>query len=209
MTLRPPFPSAGACGASHVLRRRSACMPRPVDSGGPSHPRQRGCSWRAFGVREHPRRPQQAYLEAVPALQRLPRTRSGGARSPLRPPGCSVDASSLVFAVVSATPPPWTHDSRRAGGSPFPDRDFHPARDAKLFLARERSGISRARLVARRLHARVSQHLMALTDIQDGPEMLAMTQEDHSSHGRWSGSRFSAQRGLPQVRPEADHSVGE
>jgi len=30
---------AGANGASQVLRRVSSCMPRPEDSGGPSHPR--------------------------------------------------------------------------------------------------------------------------------------------------------------------------
>jgi hypothetical protein len=36
------------------------------------------------------------------------------------------------------TAPPWTQDSLRVGGYPLPDRDFHPARDAKLILARER-----------------------------------------------------------------------
>ena len=30
------------------------------------------------------------------------------------------------------TTPPWTQDSIRVGGYPLPDRDFHPARDAKL-----------------------------------------------------------------------------
>ena len=34
------------------------------------------------------------------------------------------------------TTPPWTQDSIRVGGYPLPDRDFHPARDAKLILAR-------------------------------------------------------------------------
>ncbi len=34
------------------------------------------------------------------------------------------------------TTPPWTQDSLRVGGYSLPDRDFHPARDAKLFLAR-------------------------------------------------------------------------
>jgi hypothetical protein len=66
--------------------------------------------------------------EAVPALQ--------GARSPLRPPGYAVDASSLVFVVCTTPTPPWTHDAIRVGGSPFPDKDFHLARDAKLVLAR-------------------------------------------------------------------------
>jgi hypothetical protein len=68
--------------------------------------------------------------EAVPALQ--------GARSPLRPPGYAVDASSLLFVVCTTTPPPWTPDALRVGGSPLPDKDFHLARDAKLLLARQR-----------------------------------------------------------------------
>ena len=66
-------------------------------------------------------------FEAVPALQ--------GTRLPLRPTGYSVYASSILFTVISTTPP-WTQDSIRVGGSPLPDRDFHPARDAKLILAR-------------------------------------------------------------------------
>ena len=113
-------------------------MPRPVDAGGPAPPRPSGCACMACGEREHPRRPQHASLEAVPALQSLPRTRYGGARSPLRPPGGSGDASPLVFAVGSATTPPWTHDAIRGGGAPFPDRVFHPAGDAQLVLARQR-----------------------------------------------------------------------
>jgi hypothetical protein len=99
--LEQRFPRAGAFGASQVLRRLSSCMPRSVDSGGPSHPRHIGCSCVAFGERYNPRRPQHASLEAVPALQSLPRTRSGGARSPLRPAGFSVDASPIVFAVFN------------------------------------------------------------------------------------------------------------
>jgi hypothetical protein len=51
------FSYPGASGASQVLRRLSSCMPRPEDSGGPSHPRLNGCSRIAFGVRENPRRP--------------------------------------------------------------------------------------------------------------------------------------------------------
>jgi hypothetical protein len=65
---------------------------------------------------------------AVPALQ--------GARSPLRPTGYSVYASPILFTVSSLTTPPWTQDAIRVGGYPLPDRDLHPARDAKLFLAR-------------------------------------------------------------------------
>jgi hypothetical protein len=67
-------------------------------------------------------------FEAVPALQ--------GARSPLRPTGYAVDASPILFAVSLLTTPPWTQDALRVGGEPFPDRDLHPARDAKLILAR-------------------------------------------------------------------------
>jgi len=67
-------------------------------------------------------------FEAGPALQ--------GARSPLRPPGYSVDASPLLFAAWTTTTPPWTQDSIRVGGEPLPDKDFHLARDAKLVLAR-------------------------------------------------------------------------
>jgi hypothetical protein len=67
-------------------------------------------------------------VEAVPALQ--------GARSPLRPPGYAVYASPILFTASSLTTPPWTQDSIRVGGYPLPDRDFHPARDAKLILAR-------------------------------------------------------------------------
>src|SRR5262249_31528397 len=50
----------------------------------------------------------------------------------------AVYASPILFAACTTATPPWTQDSLRVGGSPLPDRDFHPARDAKLFLARER-----------------------------------------------------------------------
>jgi hypothetical protein len=67
-------------------------------------------------------------VDAVPALQ--------GARSPLRPPGYAVYAAPILGAASTTTTPPWTQDSIRVGGSPLPDRDLHPARDAKLILAR-------------------------------------------------------------------------
>ena len=96
-----------------------------------------------------------SHFEAVPALQ--------GARSPLQPTGCSVDASPILFAVFLPTTPPWTQDSRRVVGSPLPDRDFHPARDAKLSWrdnarasgAAESGSEARADAVSRRLHAMV------------------------------------------------------
>ena len=68
-------------------------MPRPEDSGGPTHPRHIGCARVAFGsvktlgVRN-------CHFEAVPALQ--------GARSPLRPTGCSVYASPILFPVSTS-----------------------------------------------------------------------------------------------------------
>ena len=121
------FPPAGASGVSQVLQRLSSCMPRPEDSGGPFHPRQTdglvlpSVCVKTLGVRD-------SHFEAVPALQ--------GTRLPLRPTGYSVYASSILFAASSLATPPWTQDSIRVGGYPLPDRDFHPARDAKLFLAR-------------------------------------------------------------------------
>jgi hypothetical protein len=138
----PTCSTAGTAGASHVLRRLSACLPRPEDAGGPASPCQCGgarvaCgSVQTLGVRHR-------HGEAVPALQ--------GTRLPLRPPGFAVDASSILFARIETPTPPWTPDSLRVGGEPLPDRDLHPARDAKLFLARQRRGVSccRKRRVAR------------------------------------------------------------
>jgi len=106
-TIFPSFPRPGASGASQVLRRLSSCMPRPEDSGGPAQPGQIGCTHVAFGsvktlgVRN-------CHVEAVPALQ--------GARSPLRPTGCSVYASPILFAASFLAAPPWTQDSIRVGG---------------------------------------------------------------------------------------------
>jgi hypothetical protein len=71
-----------------------------------------------------------SHFEAVPALQET--------RFSLRPTGFTVYASSILFAVSALTTPPWTQDSLRVGGSPFPNKDFHLARDAKLCLARQR-----------------------------------------------------------------------
>jgi hypothetical protein len=47
-------------------------------------------------------------FEAVPALQ--------GTRLPLRPIGCSVYASPILFAGFSTPTPPWTQDSIRVDG---------------------------------------------------------------------------------------------
>ena len=114
-------------GASQVLSRLSSCMPRPEDSGGPSYPCQCGESCIAFGVRENPRRPQQAPLRSCTST-------SGDTAPPAAYRIRCLRFAHLVHRVSTA--PPWTQDSLRVGGYPLPDRDFHPARDAKLFLAR-------------------------------------------------------------------------
>jgi hypothetical protein len=122
-TSLPSLLLAGASGASYVLRRLSSCLPRPVDSGGPAPPRPFGGARMACGrVNTLGGRP--SHSEAVPARQ--------DARSPLRPPGGAGYASPIVCAVVPTPTPPWTQDALRVGGSPFPGRDFHPGRDAKL-----------------------------------------------------------------------------
>jgi len=87
---RPTFSTAGTSGASQVLRRLSSCMPRPEDSGGPAPPCQDGGARMAFG-RVKTLGVRTSHVEAVPALQ--------GTRLPLRPPGGSVYASSILFVV--------------------------------------------------------------------------------------------------------------
>ena len=104
------LPTAGAVGASRVLRRISSCMPRPEDSGGPPHPRQHGCFVLPSGTLK-PSASATSYFEAVPALQ--------GARSPLRPTGFSVYASPVLFAA-----PSWLRHRRKTRygrvASPYP-----------------------------------------------------------------------------------------
>ena len=98
-------------------------MPRPEDSDGPSHPRQIGCSRVAFGVRSNPRRPQQAPCRSG--------TSTSGDAAP--PAAYRIRCLRLVHLVHRVpTTPPWTQDSIQVGGEPLPDRDSHPARDAKL-----------------------------------------------------------------------------
>ena len=130
------IPRAGASGISQVLRRLSSCMPWPVDSGGPSHPRPSGCSCVAFGEREHPRRPQHAHFEAVPALQ--------GARSPLRPAGFSVDASPILFAVFRHGS---AMDARldTGGWLILTRQGLSPCKRRQAFLGARTPGFSRAR----------------------------------------------------------------
>src|SRR5262249_28158740 len=122
-TIRRCFSWGGAFGASQVLRRLSSGMPRPEDSGGPSHPCQNGCSCVAFGVRENPRRPQQAPFRSCTST-------SGCAVTPAAYRIRCLRFAHLVRRV--STTPPWAQGSLRVDGYSLPDRDFHPARDAKL-----------------------------------------------------------------------------
>ncbi len=125
-TIVQGLPRTGASGASHVLRRLSSCMPRPADSGGPAPPGHIGCAHvacgrvKTLGVRH-------GHVEAVPARQ--------GARSPLRPPGCSGDASPLLFAVI---PHDSAMDARRATGGwlPLTRQGLSPCKRRQACLAR-------------------------------------------------------------------------
>jgi len=100
------FPTAGACGASQVLRHLSSCMPRPVDSGGPASPCQRGSACVAFG--------------SVKTLG----VRYSPFRSCTSTSGCAVTPTAyrircLRFAYLVRrvpTAPPWTQDSLQVGG---------------------------------------------------------------------------------------------
>ena len=150
----PTFSTAGTSGASQVLRRLSSCMPRPEDSGGPAPPRHIGWARVAFGsvktlgVRN-------SHVEAVPALQ--------GARSPLRPTGYSVYASSILFAASSP------HDSAMdarldtGGWLPLTRQGLSPCKRRQAYLGAITLGVrrgnkrseARAELVPCRLDALV------------------------------------------------------
>jgi hypothetical protein len=62
-------PTSGTIGASRVLRRFSSCMPRPVDSGGPSYPRHFGYFLCCLRCTLKPSASATTPFEAVPALQ--------------------------------------------------------------------------------------------------------------------------------------------
>ena len=106
---------SGASGASPVLVRRSACRPRPADSGGPAPPRLPGGA-RMAGGRGHTRGVRHTRLcDAVPALPAAP--------SPRRPTGVAVDASPICFAVS----PRLRHGRQTRdgwGARPCPTRTF-------------------------------------------------------------------------------------
>src|SRR5438132_10472531 len=90
-----PHPLAGRLsqgGKTPSSRRKHVFQcPRKRATSGTDSPGESVCV-KTLGVRNLP-------FEAVPALQ--------GTRLPLRPPGCSVYASSILFAEVAPTTPTW------------------------------------------------------------------------------------------------------
>ena len=182
LTLLPPFPPTGTDGASHVRRRLAACLPRPEASGGPSPPRPRGGSCGAFGAREHPRRPPPAHVEAVPARQ--------GARSPLRPAGCSVDASPVVFATCCCLRPRRkTRDEW--GAHPYPTGTF-PRHDTPSFLGASTLGVRRWEEREQGTSGRCSQSAARPCWAESGPPSYGVPPERSPSAS--AGLRRSALR---------------
>jgi hypothetical protein len=103
-------------GASRVLPRFSSCMPRPEDSGGPPHPHHSGCFVLTSGT-----------LKPSPSATSLSRscTSTSGCASPLRPTGCSVYASPVLFAAFRRL----RHRRKTRYGwvaSPYPTGTFTP-----------------------------------------------------------------------------------
>ena len=98
--LGPPQCFDASLPACHGLRTPADLPPR-AQTGGRGLP---AVCVKTLGVRT------KRLGEAVPALQ--------GARSPLRPPGCAVDAAPILFTVRALTIPPWTPDSLRVGRDP-------------------------------------------------------------------------------------------
>jgi hypothetical protein len=132
----PTFSTAGAAGVSQVLRRFSSCMPRPEDSGGPSHPCQDGWSCVAFGVRSNPRRPPQAPL-----------------RSCTSPSGCAVPPAAprircrrFAPLVHRAFPHASAMDARRdtGEGRALPRQGLAPCQRRQAYLGAITLGLSRA-----------------------------------------------------------------
>ena len=110
-------------GASRVLPCFSSCMPRPVDSGGPSHPRLIGRLVLPSGT-----------LKPSASASHSSRscTSTSGCASPLRPPGCSVYASPVLFAASRRL----LHRRKTQYGwvaSPYPTGTFTP-QEAPSFL---------------------------------------------------------------------------
>lgn len=121
-------------GASRVLPCFSSCMPRPVDSGGPSHPRLIGRLVLPSGT-----------LKPSASASHSSRscTSTSGCASPLRPPGCSVYASPVLFAASRRL----LHRRKTQYGwvaSPYPTGTFTP-QEAPSFLGAITTKLSRAR----------------------------------------------------------------
>src|SRR5262245_56678547 len=124
----PTFSTAGTSGASQVLRRLSSCMPRPEDSGGPPPPRPVGGIVLPSGAFK-------PSASAIAMSKLYQHFRGRGSLCGLQESLSTLRPSCSPGRIETPTPP-WTLDSLRVCGSPLPDRDLHPARDAKLFLAR-------------------------------------------------------------------------
>jgi hypothetical protein len=169
-------------------------MPRPVDSGGPTPPRHHGGARVAFGSVKTLGVRNKRRFEAVPALQ--------GARSPLRPTGFSVDASSILFVVIWTTTPPWTQDSIWVGGSPLPNRDFHPARDAKLAW-RDNAG---AHLLPK-AGAQRTLEAVRCSGVLDAAPALACATRSQLTPGHTCLHLTLAARALEETRYQRDSAV--
>jgi hypothetical protein len=137
-TLRSCFPPVGAFGASRVLLRISSCMPRPEDSGGPPPPRQNGCFVLPSGT-----------LKPSASATSLSRscTSTSGCASPLRPTGCSVYASPVLFTAFQRL----RHRRKTRYGwvaSPYPTGTSTPQEAPSLS---RRDNVDAHRLPGRRL----------------------------------------------------------
>ena len=111
-------------------------------------------------------------------------------------PGGLQDARSTLrpsCAPFYCTTPPWTPDSIRVGGYPFPDRDLHPARDAKLAWrdnARRQARRVAGATQARRLFAVACKPLLGCWAPTRGPGPLGdRPPPPHASTTRATGCR--------------------
>src|SRR5262245_11672916 len=124
---RPSFSTAGTSGVSKFFDASlPACrgLRTPADLPFLAPPDGRVLPSGAF----KPSASALSHVEAVPALQ--------GARSPLRPTGCAVYASPILFAGLVALTPPWTQDSIRGGWLALTRQGLSPCKRRQAFLAR-------------------------------------------------------------------------
>jgi hypothetical protein len=97
----------GAVGASQVLVRLSSCMPRPEDSGGPSHPCQK---WMLLWSLRCALQPSASATSAFSKRSQPFRVRA-------HPCGYRIRCRRFAHLVHRvSTAPPWTQDSLRVSG---------------------------------------------------------------------------------------------